>query len=131
MNDMKTLLYVDDEPINLKLFAINFKNKFHVLLAGSGFEGLSLLKSTPETRIVISDMKMPGMNGIDFIRKAKKDFPEVIYFILTGFDITEDIADALNERIILKYFRKPFNIKEIELSIQEALSKNENEEYEK
>ncbi len=129
MNDMKTLLYVDDEPINLKLFAINFKNKFHVLSASSGFEGLSLLKSTPETRIVISDMKMPGMNGIEFIRKAKKDFPEAIYFILTGFDITEDIADALNERIILKYFRKPFNIKEIELSIQEALSKNENEEY--
>lgn len=123
---MKTLLYVDDEPINLRLFAINFKNKFHVLSAGSGFEGLSLLKSSPETRIVISDMKMPGMNGIEFIKKVKKEFPEILCFILTGFDITEDIADALNERIILKYFRKPFNIKEIELSIQEALSKNEN-----
>ncbi|MBN1788997.1 MAG: response regulator [Bacteroidales bacterium] len=126
MDDMKTLLYVDDEPINLRLFAINFKNKFHVLSAGSGFEGLSLLKSSPETRIVISDMKMPGMNGIEFIKKVKKEFPEILCFILTGFDITEDIADALNERIILKYFRKPFNIKEIELSIQEALSKNEN-----
>jgi len=126
---MKTLLYVDDEPINLKLFAINFKNKFHVLSAGSGFEGLGLLKSSPETHIVISDMKMPGMNGIEFIKKAKKEFPEILCFILTGFDITEDIADALNERIILKYFRKPFNIKEIEMSIQEALSKNENEEY--
>jgi response regulator RpfG family c-di-GMP phosphodiesterase len=131
MNEMKTLLYVDDEPINLKLFAINFKNKFHVLSAGSGFEGLSLLKSNPETRIVISDMKMPGMNGIEFIRKAKKDFPDILFFILTGFDITEEIADALNERIIFKYFRKPFNMKEIEISIQDALSNHENEEYEK
>ncbi len=128
MNELKTLLYVDDEPINLKLFAINFKNKFHVISAGSGFEGLSLLQSTPETHIVISDMKMPGMNGIEFIRKAKKDFPDVLFFILTGFDITEEIADALNERIIFKYFRKPFNMKEIELSIQEAMSKNKNTE---
>lgn len=130
MIDMKTLLYVDDEPINLKLFTINFKNKFHVLSAGSGYEGLSLLKTNPETRIVISDMKMPGMNGIEFIRTAKKDFPHILFFILTGFDISEEIADALNERIIFKYFRKPFNIKEIELSIQEALSKNEHAENE-
>ena len=124
MNEKKTLLYVDDEPINLKLFIINFRNKYHVLTAGSGFEGLTLLRSAPETRIVISDMKMPGMNGVEFIRKAKKDFPNMAYFILTGFDITEEIADALNEGIIYKYFRKPFNLKEIELSVEEALMKD-------
>lgn len=123
MNEKRTLLYVDDEPINLKLFSINFQNKYHVLTAGSGFEGLTILKSAPETQVVISDMKMPGMNGIEFIRKAKKEFPHMSYFILTGFDITEEIADALNENIICKYFRKPFNIKEIELSFEEALNK--------
>jgi two-component system, response regulator, stage 0 sporulation protein F len=121
MNEKKTLLYVDDEPINLKLFVINFKDKFHVLTAGSGFEGLTVLKSTPETHVVISDMKMPGMNGIEFIMRAKRDFPDVYYFILTGFDITEEIADALKEGLIQKYFRKPFNLKQIELSIQEAI----------
>ena len=121
MNDKKTILYVDDEPINLKLFALNFKNKFVVLTAESGTEGYELLKKNPHTAVVISDMKMPGMNGIEFIKLAKKEFPEISYFILTGFDITEEIADALNERLIHKYFRKPFNMKEIESAITEIL----------
>ena len=121
MDAKKTLLYVDDEPINLKLFALNFKNKFNVLTAESGAEGYELLKSNPHTAVVISDMKMPGMNGIEFIKLAKKDFPDISYFILTGFDITEEIADALNERLIHKYFRKPFNMKDIESTIQEIV----------
>ncbi|MBU8891747.1 MAG: response regulator [Bacteroidales bacterium] len=121
MDEKVTLLYVDDEPINLRLFDLNFKKKFNVLTAESGAEGLEQLKGNPQIVVVISDMKMPGMSGIDFIRLAKKDFPHVRFFILTGFDITEEIADALNERLIHKYFRKPFNLKEIETSIQEFL----------
>ncbi len=121
MDEKITILYVDDEPLNLKLFDINLKKKFNVLTAESGAEGLEKLKENPQTVVVISDMKMPGMNGIDFIRLAKKDFPNICYFILTGFDITEEIADALNERLIYKYFRKPFNMKEIETSILEFL----------
>ncbi|MGE0090808.1 MAG: response regulator [Bacteroidales bacterium] len=123
MNDKVTLLYVDDEPINLKLFELNFRKKFNVLTAESGLQGYELLKQNPHTIVVISDMKMPGMNGIEFIKLAKKDFPNILYFILTGFDITEEIADALNERLIHKYFRKPFNIREIETSILEILEK--------
>ena len=121
MDEKITILYVDDESVNLKLFEINFKKIFNVLTAESGAEGLEQLKVNPHTIVVISDMKMPGMNGIDFIRLAKKDFPHIRFFILTGFDITEEIADALNERLIHKYFRKPFNMKEIEDSILEFL----------
>ncbi|HAF30028.1 MAG TPA: response regulator [Bacteroidales bacterium] len=123
MKEKVTLLYVDDEPLNLTLFKHNFKNKFNVLIAESGEDGLKQIKTNPEIDAVISDMKMPGMNGVDFIKQAKKDFPHISYFILTGFDINEEIAEALNEKLILKYFRKPFNIKEIETSIFE-ISKN-------
>jgi CheY-like chemotaxis protein len=122
MNDKKKILYVDDEPINLKLFAINFTGKFQVLTASSGFEGLAMLKIHPQIQAVISDMKMPGMNGVEFIRKAKQEYPYISYYILTGFDITEEIAEALREGLINKYFRKPFNIREIETTLREALS---------
>lgn len=122
MNENHTLLYVDDEPLNLKLFELNFRKKYDVLTAESGLEGFELLKKNPHIKVVISDMKMPIMNGIEFIKLAKKDFPEISYFILTGFDITEEIADALNERLIHKYFRKPFNMKEIETAISEILN---------
>lgn len=122
MNNQITLLYVDDEPINLKLFAINFMNKYNVLTAGSGYEGLTILRSNSNTDAVISDMKMPGMNGLEFIRLAKKDYPFISFFILTGFDITDEIAEALHAGLICKYFRKPFNVNEIDTSVLEALS---------
>ena len=66
-------------------------------------------------------MKMPGMNGIEFIRTAKHDFPDTSFFILTGYDITDEILEALNGKLISKYFRKPFNLEEIEAAIQEAI----------
>lgn len=111
------VLYVDDEPINLMLFKANFKKKFDVIAAESGNGGLLLLKDHPDTKVVISDMKMPGMSGIEFIRIAKQDYPNVSFYILTGFDITDEISNALEERLIHKYFKKPFNIQEIEQAI--------------
>ncbi len=122
MSNKPVLLYVDDEPLNLKLFAINFRNKFEVVTSESPFEGIDILKSNSNVSIVISDMKMPGMNGIEFIRQARKDFPHLVYFILTGFDITDEISSALSEGMISKYFRKPFNINEVEASINQTLN---------
>lgn len=123
MDDKFTLLYVDDEVMNLTLFKHNFKKEYDVLTAESGEEGLSILKENNSISAVISDMKMPGMNGIEFIRTAKNMFPEISYFILTGFDINEEIADALNDKVIEKYFRKPFNKREIKTSLDEVLIK--------
>jgi len=123
MNNKPTLLYVDDEPINLKLFAINFEKKFDVITCESPYEGLAMLKSYPYISVVISDMKMPGMNGIQFIRKAQKDFPNLAFFIFTGFDITDEIAEAIQEGLISRYFRKPFNMNEVESTIDKVLTR--------
>lgn len=121
MKKQINILYVDDEPINLKLFALVFKKKFNIITAESGFEGLELLEKNKNLCIVISDMRMPGMNGIEFINKAKTKYANLVYFILTGFEISEEIADALNEKLINKYFKKPFNSKEIESTINKVL----------
>jgi len=121
MAELTRVLYVDDEPLNLMLFKANFKNKFNVLIADSGYKGLELLKDNPNTSVVISDMKMPGINGLEFIRLAKKEYPSISFYILTGFDITDEISQAIEEGLIHKYFRKPFNIKEIESAIFEVL----------
>jgi two-component system, response regulator, stage 0 sporulation protein F len=121
MNRKIGLLYVDDEPLNLSLFSINFGEKYYVLTADSGYKGIEVLKSGKYIDIVISDMKMPGMNGLEFIKKAKGEFPEILCYILTGFEITKEIADALRDNLIIKYFRKPFNMMEIDHSIQEVI----------
>jgi len=121
MDSKHTILYVDDEQLNLQLFAINFKDKYNVVTAISGQEGINTLKSNQKIKFVISDMKMPGMNGIQFIKLAKLEFPSILFYILTGFEITKEIADALNDKLILKYFRKPFNIRDIEAAIDEVI----------
>ncbi|MDA3955035.1 MAG: response regulator [Bacteroidales bacterium] len=121
MSENATILYVDDEELNLTLFQLNFKKRFNVLLAESGLEGLEMLKRNNNIVVVISDMKMPGMNGIEFIKLARKEFPKIRFFLLTGYEINEEIADALNDRLIHKYFRKPFNKSEIEEAILEFL----------
>ena len=127
MSDKYTILYVDDEPLNLKLFKLNLQDKFNVITAISGAEGLDILQKESNINVVISDMKMPGMNGIEFINSAKQYRPDIIYFILTGFGITPEIQEAINMKLIIKYFKKPFNINEITSTINESLGINNND----
>jgi response regulator RpfG family c-di-GMP phosphodiesterase len=113
----KVILYIDDEPINLMLFEVNFSEKFKVITGSSGTEGLELLMNNTDINFVVSDMKMPGMNGVEFIRKAKSQYPDVLYFILTGYEILPEIETALNETVIQKYFSKPLDIVDFENSL--------------
>ena len=124
MNQPVTILYIDDEQINLMLFKMNFRRDFNIITAEDGQEALNILHTNNDIKIVISDMKMPGMTGVELIQKAKIDYPDIYYFILTGYDITKEIAEALENKSILKCFRKPFNLVEIKDSINVALKIN-------
>lgn len=115
------VLYIDDEPINLMLFENLFKRKYIIKSAESGFEALEILQDNDDIRVVISDMNMPGMTGLEFIKKAKAIYPGISFYILTGYDITKEIIEAINEGLIDRYFKKPFNMKEIDSSINESL----------
>ena len=115
------ILYVDDEYINTRLFEINFRDKYTVLTAEDGVKGLELLNENPDSQVVLSDMKMPVMNGLEFIKQAKKKFPDKKFFILTGFEVTDEIQRAIDKGVIVKYFQKPLNMKEIESSIKEVV----------
>jgi len=66
-------------------------------------------------------IKVQAMNGFEFIKKAKEKFPDKKFFILTGFEITEEILNALETGLILRYFSKPFNLNEIDSAISEAI----------
>ncbi len=121
MNTKTKILYVDDEPINLQLFEINFEEKYNVLVAEDGHSGLTVLDNHQDTSVIISDMKMPEMNGVEFVRKAKSKYPAKKYMILTGYDITEDIKEALQSGLILKYLQKPFVVEQIESAIEKCV----------
>lgn len=116
MNDTKTkrkLLYVDDEILNLYLFRDYFKNEFEVIVAKSGKEAIEELNENLDVQFVISDMRMPEMNGLEFITKAKNIRPNITYCILTGYDLTPEIQTAIIEKKVARYFSKPFDPTEI------------------
>lgn len=124
MKDKSKVLYVDDEPINILLFELNFKKKYTVLTAPDGFKGLEVLDNNTDTLVIITDMKMPGMNGLEFVKKAKEKFPEKKFYILTGFDITDEIKEAIESGLIVEYFSKPFQVDKMERIIEDAVSEN-------
>ncbi|MCB1176415.1 MAG: response regulator [Leptospiraceae bacterium] len=108
------ILYVDDEEMNLMVFKFHFGKNYEVILANSGKEGLEVLESEPDIPVVVSDMRMPGMDGLEFIKEAKAKLPSTKYFILTGFDISPEIQDALQKKLIEKYFQKPIDMQKLE-----------------
>jgi response regulator RpfG family c-di-GMP phosphodiesterase len=123
-DDQISILYVDDEEINLFLFKASFQKKYHVITAGSGMEGLELLDQYKDRVIVvISDMNMPQMNGIQFIEAARQEHENLAYFILTGYDYSQEIDQALKSNIVHKFFTKPFVSKEIEAAVEDAFVK--------
>lgn len=121
MQENVTILYVDDEPINLSIFELNFNKKYNVVTANDGNEGLEKLTGNEDIIVVISDMRMPKMNGLEFISYAKKTHPNIAYFILTGFSITDEISTALNNNLIHSYFKKPFEMEEIDNEIKKYI----------
>jgi len=118
---MITVLYVDDEPINLMLFKTMLEKKYKIITSESGSGGLDELTANTDINIVISDMRMPNMNGLEFIKVAKEKYPNIIFCILTGYEITDEILLALDNKLIHKYFQKPFNMIEIDNAITHLL----------
>jgi len=119
---MVKILYVDDEIINLDLFKLSFIGKYEVITAQSGTEGLKILDNIHDIKIVISDMKMPGMNGLEFIEKAQKKYSNKVYFMLSGYDKTLRIYKALETQLIKNYFTKPFNKRKLVSEIEKNLN---------
>ncbi len=118
-----TILYVDDESMNLFLFEKSFESYYTIITAISGEEGLKKLQDrADEIIVVISDMRMPGMSGIEFIQKAREQHSNIAYFILTGFEFNEEINQALEAKMIHKFFTKPFNIDEIKAEVNRAVA---------
>lgn len=122
MKNRPKILYVDDEPMNLELFEINFSPVYEVFTSTNGYMGLEILKENLEIKGVISDLKMPLINGFDFLRMVKESFPAMKCFLMTGYDLNVEIANALNSGLILGHFMKPFDLNEIRSTLQKHLS---------
>jgi serine phosphatase RsbU (regulator of sigma subunit)/CheY-like chemotaxis protein len=109
MEEKLKLLVVDDEPDNLDLLYRTFRREFRVFKAASGAEALDILNDQGEMAIIISDQRMPQMNGTEFLSYTVERFPDTIRMVLTGYTDVEDLVSAINSGKVFKYITKPWN----------------------
>jgi signal transduction histidine kinase len=115
-----SILYVDDEESNLKGFKSIYFTDYTIYTAISGKEALEIL-SNHEVHIIITDQKMPGMTGVEFLSNTMSKYPEPIRIILTGYSDIEVLMKAINECGIFRYLTKPWNENEMNMTINQAL----------
>jgi len=116
-----TILIVDDEPpIRELLTDALSREPYDVLCAGSAEEALGILAQEP-VDVVLSDEKMPGMSGSEFLAVVRQQYPETIRMILTGHASLESAIRAINEGEIYRFFTKPCNMVDLTVTIRQAL----------
>jgi len=115
------LLYVDDEPVNLSNFSMIFEDEFTILTALSGEEALKIFRNENDIAIVVADQRMPGMSGVELLERLRKDDPDTIRIILTGYTDADDILDAINRGNVYQYVLKPWREDPLRVTLHRAL----------
>ncbi len=121
-NHQHTILIIDDEESILSSLNRLLRKDYNVLLADSGQAGLDLMR-THEVHVIVSDQRMPGMSGVDFLATVKGEYPDAVRMLLTGYSDLESVIGAINSGKIYRYLVKPWNPEEFLSIVREACLK--------
>lgn len=121
-NEKATILFVDDESRVLKSIKRGLIGEpYSCLFALSGAEALEIMASQP-VQVIVTDMRMPEMNGLELLREVRKRHPETIRMVLSGYAQTNTVLAAVNEGSVYRYITKPWRLEEdLKAGINDAL----------
>lgn len=118
------ILCVDDERNVLRaLERIFLDDDYEIVLAGSADEGLKIMEESGPFQVVISDYRMPVMNGVEFLKEVYSRWPDSVRIVLSGYADAGSIVAAINEGHIYKFIPKPWNDDELRVTIQNCLER--------
>ena len=124
MEEEIKILCVDDEPNVLNALKRLFLDEnYTILTAPSGQEGISILEQE-HVQIVISDYRMPNMNGVEFLRKVYERWPDTVRIVLSGYADASAIVAAINEGRIYKFVPKPWNDDDLLVTIRNSVERH-------
>lgn len=125
MNKTVTVLFVDDEENILRSLQrlVMDEEDVEIFTALSGEEGLEKLSTLENVALIVSDQRMPGMMGAQFLEKAREIVPDASRVILTGYADVSAAVDAINKGGAWRYLAKPWNEEELMTTIREGISR--------
>ena len=122
MQEKARLLFVDDEERIVNLLRMMFRSEYEVHTATSGQQALAIAAAHP-IDVIVSDQRMPGMEGIELLSRMHKQSPGTMRILLTGYADLSAIVGSVNDGEVFRFINKPWNhdeIKEIIASAAEA-----------
>lgn len=123
MKDQPHILVIDDEPHNTEaLILLLEKEGYKIDSAASGEEALDILEKRP-FEIVLTDLFLPGVSGIDILKKVKEDAPQTNVIVVTGQASAETAVEAMKEGAF-DYITKPFNFEKLKIQVAKAAEKS-------
>ncbi|MFO0762001.1 MAG: sigma-54 dependent transcriptional regulator [Byssovorax sp.] len=114
------VLVVDDEEDNLDAFRFAFRKSFTLHYALGGQQALDMLDRL-DPAVIVSDQRMPGMNGIELLRRAKERRPDVVGILLTAYADLGVLIDAVNSGAVERYLQKPWDSKELTVVLRQSI----------
>jgi two-component system NtrC family sensor kinase len=114
------VLYVDDEPENLRIFELTFRREFSILTARSGEEGLALVRAQP-VALVLSDHRMPGMTGTEFLAQVAELDPKTVRIMVTAYGDAETLQSAINNGSIYRFIPKPWTPEDVRATLRRGI----------
>jgi putative nucleotidyltransferase with HDIG domain len=114
------IMIVDDEPANLRLLERLFRRDYHVITASSGAEALQLLNHH-DVALLMTDQRMPGMTGIELLKRTASFRPHMVRIILTGYTDVSALIEAINCGQVYKYVSKPWSNDELRVTVERAV----------
>jgi len=114
------ILVVDDELDNLALLYRTLRSNYDVTKASSPLEALEILKNE-KFEVILSDHKMPDMDGVEFLKKTEEIYPDTMRLLVTAYSDAKILIDAINYAKIYRYIKKPYVPDELSLIVQASL----------
>ncbi len=130
MSEKFSILYVDDEESNLRIFKNTFRREYNVYTAISAKEGIKIL-TKEHIDVILSDQRMPEMTGVEFLKYSLEAHPQLNRILVTGFTDFNALQSAVNDAKIFQYIQKPWQETDLRTIIEEALKVYELEQENK
>lgn len=121
---LSRILCVDDEPRMVQGLAAHLRRRYEVLTALGGQQALEQLKSAGTVAVVISDMRMPGMDGAALLAEVYKLYPDTVRILLTGEPGRDAVVSAVNKGQIFRFLTKPCPAEELITCIEAAVEQH-------